>query len=190
MDLMQAIKERRSYRAYSDQPVEEEKLQAILEAGRWAPSVMNLQPWRFFVLKNPDLKTGLKTACYETLQTIYQASGWNWVGKFSLEFLTQAPVIIVVAGDPKKTGADQFLPGRGTGYAFSCCAAVQNMHLAAHSLGLGTLWFTLYETSRVKELLNLPAELDVVSMIVLGYPSETAAAIKRKPLEDMVSYID
>ncbi len=189
MDIFQSIKERRSYRSYLGKPVEEEKLHTILEAGQWAPSVMNLQPWKFFVIKSQDVKSQLKAACYETLQKIYQASGWKWVNKFSLEFLTEAPIIIVVAGDPKKTGADQFLPGRGMGYAFSCCAAVQNMHLAAYALGLGTLWFTLYETDRVKELLNIPAELDVVSMIVLGYPTEPAALIKRKPLEEMVTVI-
>ncbi|KUG02778.1 nitroreductase [hydrocarbon metagenome] len=189
MDIIQAIKERRSYRSYLNQPVEEEKLQNILEAGRWAPSVMNLQPWKFFIVKNPDVKNQLKAACYETLQKIFQASGWKWVSKFSLEFLSEAPVIIVIAGDPQKTGADQFLPGRGTGYAFSCCAAVQNMHLAAHAVGLGTLWFTLYETDKVKELLNIPAELDVVSMIVLGYPTEAAVPVKRKPLDEMVTVI-
>lgn len=190
MELLEALKERRSYRSYLDRPVEEEKLQAVLEAGTWAPSVMNLQPWKFYVIRNLQVKERLKAACQETLQKIYQASGWKWVSKFSIEFLTQAPVIIVVAGDPAKTGADQFLPGRGVGYAFSCCAAVQNMHLAAHALGLGTLWFTLYETPVVKELLNIPSELDVVSMVVLGYPSEPPLVTKRKGLEEKANYID
>lgn len=151
---------------------------------------MNLQPWRFIVLKNQGVKNRLKEACQETLQKIYQASGWNWVSKFSLEFLSQAPVVIVVTGDPKKTGADQFLYENGRGYAFSCCAAVQNMHLAAHALGLGTLWFTLYETDKVRGLLDIPDELDVVSMIVLGYPAQPAAPVKRRPLEEMVTVID
>lgn len=190
MDIMQVIKERRSYRSYLDQPVEDEKLKTILEAGQWAPSVMNLQPWQFYVVKNTDVKARIKAACQDTLQEIYQASGWKWVDKFKLDFLTEAPVIIVVAGDPKKTGADQFLPNRSTGYAFSCCAAIQNMHLAAHALGLGTLWFSLFEIEKIKEILNLPVELDLISMVVLGYPNQTATAIKRKPLDELVSYID
>ena len=190
MDVNQAIKERRSYRSYSTNPVEEEKLRNILEAGRWAPSVMNLQPWKFYVVKNSGLKDQLKVACYETLQKIFAASGWKWVSKFSLEFLTEAPVIIVVAGDPQKTGADQFLPGRGTGYAYSCCAAVQNMHLAAYAQGLGTLWFTLYETDKVRQILDIPEELDIVSMIVLGYPTDPNVQMKRKPLEEVVVVID
>ncbi|NPV91497.1 MAG: nitroreductase [Firmicutes bacterium] len=189
MEVLQAIKERRSYRSYLDRPVEEEKLQAVLEAGRWAPSVMNLQPWRFIVIKDQDIKDRLKKSCQETLQKIYQASGWGWVSRFSLEFLSQAPVIIAVTGDPQKTGADQFILETGRGYAFSCCAAVQNMHLIAHALGLGTLWFTLYENDKVKGILDIPKELDVVSMVVLGYPAGTAAQVKRKPLEEMVSVI-
>jgi 5,6-dimethylbenzimidazole synthase len=190
MDVLQAIKGRRSYRSFLDRPVEEEKLQAILDAGRWAPSVMNLQPWQFWVIKNRDVIAKLKTASQETLQRIFQASGWKWVSKFSLEFMSQAPVIIAVVGDPKQTGADQFLPGRGQGYAYSCCAAVQNMNLAAHALGLGTLWFTLYETAKVKEILQVPPELDVVSMIILGYPSHPDATMKRKELEEIVKIVD
>ncbi len=190
MDIFTAIKGRRSYRGYLSKPVEEEKLNAILEAGQWAPSVMNLQPWKFLIVKNPEMKARLKVSCQETLGKIYEASGWKWVSKFKIDFLTEAPVIIVIAGDPKKTGADQFLPGRGTGYAFSCCAAIQNMHLAAHALGLGSLWFSLFETDKIKQLLNIPDELDVVSMIVLGYPASSAAAINRKPLEEMVTFID
>lgn len=190
MDVFQAIRGRRSYRSFLDQPVEDEKLQAILDAGRWAPSVMNLQPWQFWVIKNQEVKADLKAASQETLERIFQASGWKWVSKFSLEFMSEAPVIIVVAGDPKKTGADQFLPGRGQGYAYSCCAAVQNMHLAAHALGLGTLWFTLFETDQVKEIIQLPPELDVVSMIILGYPSNPDASMKRKDLEEIVKVVE
>lgn len=190
MDIFAAIKGRRSYRNYLDKPVEDEKLDIILEAGQWAPSVMNLQPWHFYILKNDEIKGKLKAACQETLDKIFAASGWKWVSRFSLEFLTEAPVVIVVAGDPKKTGADQFLPNRSTGYAFSCCAAIQNIHLAAHAQGLGTLWFSLFETDKVKALLDLPAELDVVSMVVLGYPTKPDATMKRKPLEEMVTYID
>lgn len=190
MDIFTAIKERRSYRSYLSQPVEEEKLQAILEAGQWAPSVMNLQPWKFMVVKNAELKEKLQASCQETLGKIFERSGWKWVSKFNLDFMTQAPVIIVVTADPKKTGADQFLPGRGTGYAFSSCAAIQNMHLAAHALGLGTLWFSLYETEMIKQLLDVPEELDVVSMVILGYPAQAAAPVSRKPLEEMVTVID
>lgn len=190
MDIFTAIRERRSYRSFLSNPVEEDKLTAILEAGQWAPSVMNLQPWKFLVIKNQDIKEQLKTSCQETLSTIFERSGWKWVSKFNIDFMTQAPIIIVVTADPKKTGADQFLPGRGTGYAFSCCAAIQNMHLAAHALGLGTLWFSLYETDKIKALLNIPEEMDVISMVVLGYPTQPEATVNRKPLEEMVTFLD
>ena len=113
MDIFTAIKGRRSFRNYLSTPVEEEKLKAILEAGRWAPSVMNLQPWNFLVVKNQDIKTRLKASCQETLDKIYAASGWKWVSRFKLDFLTEAPVIIVVAGDPKKNRRRSIPAGKG-----------------------------------------------------------------------------
>ena len=135
--------------------MEEEKLKAILEAGRWAPSVMNLQPWNFLVVKNQDIKTRLKASCQETLDKIYAARGWKWVSSALFDFLTEAPVIIVVAGDPKKTGADQFLP-EGNRLCLLLLRGHSNMHLAAHALGLGSLWFTLFETDKIKAILNCP----------------------------------
>ncbi len=190
MELMQAIRERRSHRSFASQIVEEEKLGVVLEAGRWAPSVMNAQPWRFLVLKNPQLKEQLKNECLATRQMIFEKSGWKWVSNFSLEFISEAPVIIVVTADPKKTGADQFILERGVGYAYSCCAAIQNMHLAAHSQGLGSLWFTMFEGDRVKRLLGIAPELDVVGMVLLGYPGQELPPLKRKALEELVTVIE
>ena len=66
MDIFQAIKERRSCRDYDSRPIEEEKLRAVLEAGGWAPSVMNKQPWRFVVIRSPELKQKIFDACKAT----------------------------------------------------------------------------------------------------------------------------
>jgi nitroreductase len=110
MELFEAIKGRRSCRNFTGAAIEDDKLQRILEAGGWAPSVMNLQPWRFYVIKNPSMKIRLKESCEATAQEIFQRSGWKWVSKYSFEFLVQAPVIIAVTASPKETGADQFLP--------------------------------------------------------------------------------
>jgi len=185
MELIEAIKERRSCRNFKGTAVEDNKLQIILEAGGWAPSVMNVQPWRFYVIKNPSMKTRLKQSCEATAQEIFERSGWKWVSKYSFEFLVQAPVLIAVVASPKDTGADQFLPGRGQGYAFSCCAAIQNMLLAAHSVGVSTLWFSLYDTVKIKEIMEIPAGLDVVSIIVTGYAVEPAKAIPRKNITEL-----
>lgn len=190
MDIFQAIKERRSCRDYDSRPIEEEKLRAVLEAGGWAPSVMNKQPWRFVVIRSPELKQKIFDACEATKQYAFETGGWKWLGKFSLAFLLDAPVMIVLTADPKNTGADQFLPGRGDGYSQSCCAAIQNMLLAAHALGLGGLWFSIYEEQRLKDLLGVPPEIRIVSSLVLGYPAKAPGSVPRKPIEELVSYID
>jgi len=185
MDLFTAMKERRSCRSFKSEPLEDDKLQIILQAGGWAPSVMNLQPWRFYVIKNQAMKQQLKESCENLAQSIFAASGWKWVSKYSFEFLVQAPVLIAVAASPKDTGADQFIPGRGTGYAFSSCAAVQNMLLAAHGIGIDALWFTLYDTPAAKQILEIPEDLDLVSIMVTGYGTEPPKYVGRKPVEDL-----
>jgi nitroreductase len=190
MDLITAIESRRSCRNFKNTPLEEEKLLSILQAGGWAPSVMNLQPWRFFVIKNPELKQKLKESCEELAQSIFLASGWKWLSKFSFDFLIQAPVLIAVAASPKDTGADQFIPGRGTGYAFSCCAAIQNMMLVAHALEVGTLWFSLYDTGPAKEILGIPSELDLVSIVVAGYATEPPKKVGRKSVSELTTFIE
>jgi 5,6-dimethylbenzimidazole synthase len=188
MKLFEAIKERRSCRNFLGTALEDDKLQKILEAGGWAPSVMNLQPWRFYVIENPAMKNRLKESCEGTAQEIFERSGWKWVSKYSFEFLVQAPVLIAVAASPKDTGADQFLPGRNQGYAYSCCAAIQNMLLAAHALGVSTLWFSLYDTEKIKEILGIPMELDVVSIVVAGYAVEPPKSIPRKNVMELTVY--
>lgn len=185
MDLFTALKERRSCRNFTSQEIEADTLHKILEAGGWAPSVMNLQPWRFYIVKNPTTKAKLKESCEALAQDIFAASGWKWVAKYSFDFLVQAPVLIAVAANPKDTGADQFIPGRGTGYAYSCCAAVQNILLAAHALGVDTLWFTLYDTPKAKEILGIPGELDLVSIVVAGHAAEAPKHIPRKPVTEL-----
>jgi 5,6-dimethylbenzimidazole synthase len=185
VEIFTALKERRSCRKFTAQEIEAVTLHQILEAGGWAPSVMNLQPWRFYIVKNPGPKQLLKTSCEQLAQDIFAASGWKWVSKYSFDFLIEAPVLIAGAADPRDTGADQFMPGRGTGYAYSCCAAVQNMLLAAHALGVGTLWFTLYDTTKAKEILGIPGELDLVSIVVAGYPAEPAKNIPRRPVDEL-----
>lgn len=190
MEVLEAIKERRSCRNFSSSPVEEEKLQAVLEAGCWAPSTLNKQPWRLVVVKNREVKRRVKDACERTVQFLYQASGWRWLTKYSVDFLVQAPVLIAVTANPKDTGGDQFLPGRGEGYAHSCCAAVQNMLLAAHALGLGSLWYSLYDKEQIKQILGISPEMDLISIVVIGYPAQPPGSISRKPVAELTTVIE
>ncbi len=190
MDLFQALRERRSCRNYDSRPVEPEKIQQILEAGGWAPSVMNKQPWRFIVIQNQNIKEHIKFSCEETLNYMHQVSGWKWLGKYPLDYLMDAPVLIAVIANPKDTGAEQFLPDRGEGYAFSCCAAIQNMLLAAHGLGLASLWFSLYEKDKVREIIGISPEMDLVSMIVLGYAAGEVPNVPRKPVAELTTVVE
>jgi nitroreductase len=148
MDVIQAIKERRSIRKYSEEPVSEDQLKQILEAGRWAPSRGNSQPWKFIVLKDDQLRKELS----EVVLT----------GKF----LAQAPAGIAVVVDPK---ASKHPEQEGA-------AAIQNILLAAHALGLGTCWISAWGTDWTKtaaKVLGIPDEECLISIVSIGYAAET-----------------
>ncbi|MCR4400834.1 MAG: nitroreductase family protein [Syntrophomonadaceae bacterium] len=189
MELMEALRTRRSCRNFLGTPVEEEKLQVVLEAAGWAPSVMNLQPWRFIVVKNPEVKQALQRAAEDAVRLAYERSGWKWLGKYRVDFLSQAPVVIVVTADPRDTGADQFLRPP-SGYAMSCCAAIQNLMLAAHDLGLATLWYSLFDKQTVSHILGLPPHIEVISLVVLGYPAGALPAVPRRPIAELTTVLE
>ncbi|MBA4392666.1 MAG: nitroreductase, partial [Desulfobacca sp.] len=140
MDLFTAIKERRSCRNYLPDPIDEAIIEKILEAASWAPSPMNAQPWEFVVVTGQEMKDRIFSEADYRRKWIFEQSGWKWLDRYQVDFLKAAPVLVVVVGDPKKTGADSFLEGGGVGYQLACAAAVQNMMLAAHSQGIGSLW--------------------------------------------------
>jgi nitroreductase len=125
MELWDAIRNRRSCRKFAPQPVKEGDLQRILEAGTWAPSPANSQPWEFVILANRELKSQLHAACLKTKDDALQKSGWRWLGKYEIDFLPEAPLIVAVVGDPEKTGVDQFLGTGSDGYKYACAAAIQ-----------------------------------------------------------------
>lgn len=148
MDVLQAIKERRSIRKYELKAVPEEKLTQILESGRWAPSASNRQPWRFIVVRDEKVKNELaRVAVYGS-------------------FMAQAPVAIAVVIDPQASNHP----------VEDGAAATQNMLLAAHALGLGTCWIGSYGSGyeeRAKEVLGIPRDNRLLALISLGYPAES-----------------
>jgi len=148
MDVLEAIKGRRSIRKYKKEAISEEQVTQILEAGRWAPSRGNSQPWEFIVLKNAQERADLA----EAIPT----------GKF----LAEAPLGIAVVVNPH-TSKHPEQEG---------AAAVQNMLLAAHGLGLGTCWISVYGTDceeKAKQLLQIPEEEWLLSVVSIGHPAET-----------------
>lgn len=189
MDLFEAMKERRSCRAFLSDPVDEDTILKILEAGTWAPSPLNAQPWEFMVVTGGAVKKAIFNEAEERRKWGQEVSGWKWLAGYGVDFLKSAPVIIAVIGDPKKTGLDSFLEEGGVGYQHACAAAIQNIHLAAHALGLGTLWFTLFDRQVIREILEIPGEKTPLALICLGKPAKPSPAPPRKKVKDKVRFI-
>jgi nitroreductase len=188
MDLFAAIKERRSCRSFLSEPIDGAIIEKILEAGTWAPSPMNAQPWEFIVVTSPQMKEKVYAEAERCRQWDLGTSGWKWLDKYRIEFLKTAPALVVVVGDPKKTGVDQFMADGSAGYQYACAAATQNMMLAAQALGIGSLWFTLFDRKNIGEALSVAPEKKVLSLICLGKPSGPAAPVPRKPAGDKTTY--
>ncbi len=189
MDLFTAIKERRSCRNYLPDPVDRATIEKILEAATWAPSPMNAQPWEFVVITNQEMKEKLFAEADYRKKWIFEKSGWKWLDRYQVDFLKSAPVLIVVVGDPKKTGADSFMEGGGVGYQLACAAAIQNMMLAAQALGLGTLWFTLFDRPALGKILGIDPEKTPISIVCLGKSAGAPQAVPRKEVKEKLQII-
>jgi len=189
MDLFAAIQERRSCRKFFPDPVDQESIKRILEAAVWAPSPLNLQPWEFIVVTNDEVKTKIHAEAIRCKAWALEKSGWQWIGGYKVDFLTAAPVIIAVVGDPKKTGVDMFMEGGSTGYQHACAAAIQNMLLAAHALGLGGVWFTFFDREAMGKTLGVDEKKTLIALVCLGRPDGRPTAMPRKDVRQKTSYI-
>jgi len=179
MDVMQAIKERRSVRRYRADPVSDEALNAVLEAAQWAPSWTNTQCWRFVVVLEPEMKQRLAAA----LKPLPSGGPNPAAGA-----IAGAPVIIVSCAQLGRSGyyRGERSTARDDWYMFDVGLAMQNLTLAAHALGLGTVHVGLFDDRAVAEVLDVPEGIAVVSMTPLGHPDETPKTPPRKELSDIV----
>ena len=166
MDVLSAIQGRRSIRKYKDKPVEEEKLQKILEAARLSPSARNQQNWKFIVVRNPETREKLTN----------EAIGQPFVG--------EAPIILVCCG----TDPESIMKCGQPRYTVDLSIATAYMILEAYELGLGTCWLGSFDENKVKEILDIPEKVRVVSITPLGYPAESPVQKPRKELDEIVSY--
>jgi len=164
MDLMQAIRARRSIRNFRDKYVEEELLLAVLEAGRLAPSAKNMQDWRFIVVRDAARRSLLAKAARDQ------------------QFVGQAPVVIAACGT-----SDLVMTCGQPAYAIDVAIALDHMTLAAAALGLGTCWIGAFYEDKVKEILGVPPEIRVVALLPLGYPAEEPGPRGRKSLDEIMS---
>jgi len=176
MEIIQAIRGRRSMRKYTPDPVSDEDLSEVLEAARWAPSWANTQCWEFIIVKNPETKKKLSA----TLPPGNPASS----------SLSEAPVVIVACAQLGKAGFYKGMPGtdKGDWYMFDVALAMQNLTLAAYAKGLGTVHVGFFDARKVAQILAVPEGTVVVEMTPLGYPAGEAKVTPRKELHDFVSY--
>ena len=163
MDVYEAIEKRFSVRSYADRPVEADKLERILTAGRLAPSARNLQDMKIVVVRDAEIRAKLAAAAEQP-------------------FIEQAPVVLaVVCLDPGR----KMYCGVPNG-PVDCAIAIDHMTLAATAEGLGTCWIGHFDQKACCEILNVPASAQIIELLPIGYPAVQAGAKKRKPLDQLV----
>lgn len=179
MDIFEAIKSRRSIGFVSDEPVSKELIDKILEAGTWAPSHYRTEPWKFFVLTGDSrIRLGKTLAKIEEQQMEDPSSESNQKKLTKIqEKPFRAPIIIAVAVEPSENPRALLLEEYGAVYA-----AIQNMLLAAHGLGLGGYWRTGKPTytPEMKKLFNLSESGELLGFLYFGYPKKAVPEGKRK----------
>jgi nitroreductase len=176
MNLMDAIKGRRSVRSYRPNPVPEEILQTVLEAIRWSPSWANTQCWEVIVVRDAEIKRLLA----ETLSSTNPAR----------KGIMQAPITLALVTIEGKAGFfnGEAATNKGDWYMFDCGIAMQNLCLAAHAEGLGTVIVGLFDAAEAAEILQIPPDRAVVAMTPLGFPATVPSPPKRKEIETFVLY--
>jgi nitroreductase len=179
METLEAIRTRHSVRNFSERPVEPEKLQAVLEAARSAPSWANLQCWRLVVVRDAATRRRISELSY--VDAFFAAKGYKT--NPSQLALAQAPIVIVACAVPNQSGDlrhQQY-------YMTDVGLAAQNLMLAAHDLGLGSVFVSIFEEQPLAEMLGIPAYVSIVGLFPLGYPEgEVPGGPSRKPLEELV----
>jgi nitroreductase len=146
--VFDAIFGRRSIRAYlEDKQVEHEKIMKLLQAAMAAPSACNIQPWEFIVVTEKEQVSLIKQAV---------ADHGNY----------DAPVVIVVCG------YTEFIPWEGDQGVIDCCAAIENMLIAATAMGLGSVWIGGFDPSSIRKLLDIPESVFPVGIVYFGYAAE------------------
>jgi nitroreductase len=162
MGLLDLILTRRSIRRYENKDIPEEVLQQILETGRQAPSAANRQPIHFVIVTDRDI---LKNLCDNLIN----------------RFVKYAPIAIVGCADIKS-----LLTGKWA--VVDATIAMENMVIAAWTLGIGSCWIGACNEKKVKELLKIPDKWKFVALLTLGYPAEQPKQRKKKPFEKMCSF--
>lgn len=166
MNFLELVKARYSVRNYDTRAVEQNKLDYLMECVRMAPSAVNFQPWKFEVVKEESRLSELKSA-------------------YSREWIQSAPCIVVACANHEVSWHRK---ADGKDHAdIDVAIAVEHLCLAAAEQGLGTCWVCNFDVERCKEIMQLPAHLEPVVLIPVGYSlDEAMPEKKRKPMEDIL----
>lgn len=176
IELLELISSRQSDRGYLDRPVEQEKLERILEAGRLAPSACNSQPWRFIVVDHPDIRLGVAEAASS------KALGMNG-------FTVQAPLLIVVVREKSTLVARVGGSIKDKDYSMvDVGIAAEHICLQAAAEGLGSCMLGWFNETEVKKLLHIPRSRRVELIITIGYTDKPHRVKRRKEISEVVSY--
>lgn len=165
MDILNIIENRRSIRRFTDDPVPEAVVNKILEAGRWAPSGLNNQPWRFAVVTDVSL-----------IKKISTLTRYSWIVK-------SAKVLIAVFLD-NEASYHRIKDAQAVG------ACLQNMLLEIHSLDLGGVWLgeIIKSDQQIRKILGLGDTLELMAVIAIGHPDEKPKKVKRKALQELLVF--
>ena len=179
MEFTDLVKTRRSCRSFENASLSESQLAAILDAGRWAPSPLNLQPWEFIIINDPEIKSRVRRVAEDAKQEVSDKNGPGWAAKYGVGFLEEATVLIVVVVSPSRGGLGSFF-GQEHGAVQAASACIQNMLLTCADMKLGTLWFTFFRPERLRAILNIPEELEIAGVIPIGRPKAPTKTPPRK----------
>jgi nitroreductase len=154
MDLLDLMKSRSSIRTFIDKPVEDDKIAMILEAGRWAPTGGNKQPWRFLVVRDKKKQV-------------------EFDPRFHQPWILNAPAIIVVIAAPFDTW--EKYDELDLMYVQDVATAMQNMLLMTHHIGLGAVWVGSFSRKEVRRVMNVPKEFMIQGLVSVGYYDKKAS---------------
>ena len=161
LDALEAIRKRRSVRRYKPDPIPAEIIEKLADAGRWAPSAMNVQPWEFIAITDPN-----------TRRRIAEITDYG-------KFIAEAPLCMAVLCKDTKY------------YLEDGCAAVENILIAATALGLGSCWVAGDKKRYADDILRLlgaPSGYKLVALIAIGYPNEGERHRERRDLKEILHY--
>ncbi len=205
-EFLELVKKRRSIRRFKPDPVPDEYIQKMIEAARWSMSGANAQPWEFVVVRDRDKKDRITETYLEVRKEQYVIERTH-VEELrhpqlaampeDIPSLREAPVVIVVCGDRRTLQASSLAgnyipPTQGPGYTYisNMACAIQNLHLAAAALGLGSQWFSpvrVWEAS-IKKLLDIPDLLEIHAVVPVGFPSYKPLPPYRRELREIVHF--